>query len=279
MGNNGCVTRSVAPRPARLDRICAEAVETARAGITDVEPEAVGEHLSAVAEGDRVVTHFFECLLPGYRGWRWAVTVTRIPRSRKVTICETVLLPGPEALLAPGWLPWHDRLQPGDLGIGDLLPTAPDDSRLAPGYLLSDDPAVEEVSWELGLGRSRVLSREGRSEIAQRWYDGDHGPAAPISMAAPAAARCGTCGFYLPLAGALRLAFGVCGNVYAPDDGRVVSNDHGCGAHSEALTTAAQTPVDELPTVYDDSEVEAVTVSRAAGSVQDGEPAEPYGHG
>ena len=54
----------------------------------------------------------------------------------------------------------------------------------------------------------------------------------------------------------MRQVFGVCGNVYAPDDGRAVSADHGCGAHSEALRGTADTPVDELPTVYDDSEVE-----------------------
>ena len=79
------------------------------------------------------MTHFFESHLAGYRGWRWAVTVTRVPRSRHVTVCETVLLPGPDAMLAPGWLPWNERLQPGDLGVGDLMPTAPDDDRLAPG--------------------------------------------------------------------------------------------------------------------------------------------------
>ncbi|HEX6968808.1 MAG TPA: DUF3027 domain-containing protein [Micromonosporaceae bacterium] len=258
MGDNGRVTRSAAARSTRRDHICAAAVDVARAGITEVEPDAVGEHLSAIAEGDRVVTHFFECLLPGYRGWRWAVTVSRAPRSRKVTVCETVLLPGPDALLAPGWLPWQDRLQPGDLGVGDLLPAPRDDRRLAPGYLLSDDPAVEEISWELGLGRVRVMSREGRSEVAQRWYDGEHGPQAPISVAAPPSARCGTCGFYLPLAGVLRQLFGVCGNVYAPDDGRVVSNDHGCGAHSEVVVEVAQTPVDELPTIYDDAEMEPI---------------------
>nr|WP_245736914.1 DUF3027 domain-containing protein [Micromonospora pattaloongensis] len=273
------MTRTAARAP-RLDQVCANAVDVARDALIEVvEPTEVGEHLSATAEGDRVVTHLFECHLAGYRGWRWAVTVTRVPRSRHVTVCETVLLPGPDALLAPGWLPWQERLQPGDLGVGDLLPTAPDDERLAPGYLLSDDPAVEEVSWELGLGRSRVMSREGRAETAQRWYDGDHGPEAPISVGAPRAARCGSCGFYLPLAGALRLAFGVCGNVYAPDDGRAVSADHGCGAHSEAVGGTVDTPVDELPTVYDDSEVESVAVSRAAGSVEEGESAEPYGHG
>lgn len=218
----------------------------------------VGEHLSALAEGERLVTHFFDCQLPGYRGWRWAVTVTRVSRSRHVTVCETVLLPGPDALQPPGWVPWQDRLQPGDLGIGDLLPTPTDDDRLMPGYLYSDDPAVEDLAWELGLGRPRVMSREGRAETAQRWYDGDHGPDAPIATAAPRAARCGGCGFYLPLAGSLRQVFGVCGNVYAPDDGRVVSLDHGCGAHSEVLLRP-EPPVDELPTVYDDSEVESLT--------------------
>ncbi|MFF3867460.1 DUF3027 domain-containing protein [Micromonospora sp. NPDC001898] len=277
------MTRPVSARAARLDQVCAAAVEVARDAITEVEPsDVVGDHLQSVAEADRLVTHYFECLLSGYRGWRWAVTVTRVPRSRNVTICETVLLPGPDALLAPGWLPWQERLKPGDLGPGDLLPTSPDDERLAPGYVLSDDPAVEETAWELGFGRPRVLSREGRAETAQRWYEGDHGPAASISAAAPAAARCGTCGFYLPLAGSLRQSFGACGNFYAPDDGRVVSADHGCGAHSETLTETPDTPVDELPTVYDDSAVEAMSVSEpvsvswAPGSVA-AEPAEPYG--
>jgi Protein of unknown function (DUF3027) len=279
VGDNGRVTtRTATTRAARLDQVCADAVGIARGAITDVDPSEVGEHLEAVAEGDRVVTHFFESHLDGYRGWRWAVTVTRVPRSRHVTICETVLLPGPDALLAPGWVPWNERVQPGDLGIGDLMPTAPDDDRLAPGYVLSDDPAVEEVSWELGLGRSRVMSREGRLATAQRWYDGDSGPEAPIATAAPRDARCGTCGFYLPLAGSLRQMFGVCGNLFAPDDARAVSADHGCGAHSEALLAGPEVPVEELPTVYDDSEVESVAVSRPPGSVAESEPAEDYGH-
>ena len=229
----------------------------ARAGLSGIEPGHVGDHLQAVAEGDRLVTHLFESRLPGYRGWRWAVTVARAPRSRQVTVCETTLLPGPDALLAPQWVPWEDRLQPGDVGIGDLLPTAPDDERLVPGFVHSDDPAVEEVAWELGLGRERVMSREGRADTAQRWYDGDHGPAAPISAAAPRGARCAACGFFLPLAGAMRQAFGVCGNVYALDDGRVVSADHGCGAHSQVLVDPAAV-VEELTTVYDDNEVESV---------------------
>jgi hypothetical protein len=273
-----CSVTRTATRAAKIDQVCAEAIEVARNGLEMVDPDQIGEHLGVFGEGDRLVTHRFAANLPAYRGWFWAVTVTRIARSKHVTVCETTLLPGPDAVLAPAWVPWQERLQPGDLGIGDLLPTAADDDRLSPGYMMSDDPAVEELPWELGLGRVRVLSREGRVEAAQRWYEGDRGPNAPIAVAAPSGARCGTCGFYLPLAGSMRQAFGVCSNMYAPDDAQVVSVDHGCGAHSEVLVETPAT-VEELPTVYDDSEVESVHVSHTPGSVTDGEPSEPYGHG
>jgi hypothetical protein len=255
--------RNPAPRrrSVRLDATCAAAVDLARAALaeTDLDDGAtIGEHLGTVAEGERLVTHLFECLLPGYRGWRYTATVTRVVRSRHVTVCETALLPGPDALLAPSWLPWQERLRPGDLGVGDLLPTGAGDNRLVPAYLESDDPAVEETAFELGLGRRRVMSRPGRQDTAERWYEGEHGPDAEIAKAAPSDARCGTCGFYLPVAGSLRALFGVCGNLLAPDDGRVVSADHGCGAHSEVLVEQA-VPVEELPTVYDDSEVESLS--------------------
>lgn len=251
------VTRTAARGSnAKLDQVCAAAVDVAREAITGDDAAHVGRHVSAVAEADRVVTHYFECDLPGYRGWQWAVTVTRIARSKHVTVCDTVLLPGPEALLAPGWVPWHERLHPGDLGVGDLLPTPAEDERLVPGYVLAGDDAIDDVAWELGLGRPRVLSPVGRAETAERWYEGDHGPDAPISAAAPRAARCVSCGFYLQLAGKLGSLFGVCSNVYTPDDGRVVSRDHGCGGHSEILIEETALPAP--PTIYDDGVMEDI---------------------
>jgi hypothetical protein len=248
-------TRAGQVRP-KLDQICADAVDFARDAVTE---DIAGPYIEAVAEGERLVTHYFECTMAGYRGWRWAVTVARTSRSKQVTICETVLLPGPDALTTPDWVPWNERVQPGDLGVGDLMPTAADDDRLVPGYLLSDDPAVDDVVWELGLGRVRVMSPEGRIEAAERWYEGESGPHAPIAMAAPANARCVSCGFFLPLAGSMSALFGACANLYAPDDGRVVSADHGCGAHSEVLIEQT-VEVDEAPTIYDDAEVEPVAV-------------------
>jgi Protein of unknown function (DUF3027) len=217
----------------RPDVTCAGAVDVAAAAARAEGAGGVGEHLGAQAEGDRVVTHFFAADLPGYAGWRWAVTVARAPRSKAVTVDEVVLLPGEGALLPPEWVPWSERLRPGDLGVGDVVPTPADDDRLAPAYLLSDDPAVEAVAFELGLGRVRVMSALGRDDAADRWYSGAGGPDTP--MAAHAPGRCGTCGFYLPIEGSLRAVFGACGNALSPRDAMVVSADSGCGAHSEAL--------------------------------------------
>ena len=84
---------------------------------------------------------------------------------------------------------------------------------------------------EIGLGRVRVMSRFGRLESADRWQSGDFGPRSDMARSAPD--HCGRCGFYLPLAGSLRAAFGVCGNEMSPADGRVVHVEYGCGAHSE----------------------------------------------
>ena len=226
-----------AARTPKPDTTGVRAVDRAREALLDLAGGGeVGEHLGHASEDERVTTHYFACTRPGYRGWRWSVTLARAPRQRTVTVDEVVLLPGEEALVAPTWVPWRERIQPGDLGPGDLLPTEEDDPRLVPGYLADDqvidEETVRDVSDEVGLGRERVLSLEGRDLAAQRWYDGSHGPQAPIAQSAPAS--CGTCGFLVRLAGPLSQVFGVCANAYANDDGRVVSLDHGCGAHSEA---------------------------------------------
>jgi hypothetical protein len=214
------------------DAVCAAAVAAAEAAARDVaDPGAVGEHLGVIAEGVRVATHYFACTSKGYRGWRWAVTVARASRARQATVSEVVLLPGVDSVLAPAWLPWSERIAPGDLGSGDALPYREDDPYLEAGYAPTGDETDEVARWELGLGRTRVLSPEGRDAAATRWYLGDRGPGADEAVSA--SAPCSTCGYWLMLAGPLRQVFGVCANEWSPSDGRVVSVDHGCGAHSE----------------------------------------------
>jgi hypothetical protein len=249
MGDNGAVTTQ--SRAAKTDAVCAEAVEVAPAALLDVVDEReVGAHLGCVPEAERVVTHSFAAQRPGYTDWRWSVTVARASRRREVTVDEIVLLPGPDAILPPPWVPWRERVQADDLSPGALLPAADNDVRLVPGFTGADeelDPdAVRAVVDELGLGRPRVLSRIGRDLAVERWYDGSHGPTAPIAVSAPAA--CATCGFVVRLTGGLGAVFGLCTNEFSPSDGKAVSYDHGCGAHSEVAASHPDLPAaDVLP--------------------------------
>ena len=281
-------------RAAVLDEACVEAVGLARAAAEELAGAAnVGDHVGVTADDERVVTHLFSNTDLAYVGWRWAVTVSRASRAKAVTVSEAVLLPGPDSLLAPDWVPWSERVRPGDLGVGDLMPAASDDERLVSVSMLEGDDGVldwdDSASWDQGrelaasLGmstdaagaadarpgtspagasvasagpltaeggeeaagdgtpgrRTRVLSAIGRDTTAARWYSSEHGPGTPLARAAPG--PCVTCGFLIPLDGPLGRVFGVCANEYAPDDGRVVSLDHGCGAHSEALFARAGT--------------------------------------
>ena len=185
-------------------------------------------------EENRLANYLFEAKITGYEGWRWSVTIAKVDEDSAPTICDVVMIPGPDALLAPKWIPYADRLQPGDVGVGDIVPSQPDDPRLVPGFaaLPQDEELDPTQLWELGLGRLRVLSIEGRDQTSARWYEGDRGPNSEIAKLAPK--PCGSCGFFLPIAGSLRSAFGVCANAISPEDAKVVSVDHGCGAHSEA---------------------------------------------
>lgn len=357
-------------RQAEPDQACADAGDLARAAAEDnAGPGQVGAHVGTEVEADRVVTHLFACLSPAYVGWRWAVTVNRAARAKVVTVSESVLLPGPDSLLAPDWVPWTERVRPGDLKAGDLMPASSDDERLVPVVAIAGEPGLldwdEDDAWRLGfepgagadddfgspetegggvqsaaqpesgrapgpsepdpsepgqsepsqsepdpseLGQSepgqhskdqpgtgqaassgpagarsaagaatgtrgrtrrrsgppkaraqtvgvlrptRVLSAVGRDEAAIRWHGGDQGPSSPLASAAPA--HCLTCGFMVRLSGPLGRVFGACANEFAPDDGQVVSVDHGCGAHSDGeaqggipAADAAAPKVDEL---------------------------------
>ena len=301
-------------RQAEPDQACADAVDLARsAAEADAGPGEVGSHVGIEVEADRVVTHLFASLNPAYAGWRWAVTVARAARSKVVTVSESVLLPGPDSLLAPPWVPWTERVRPGDLKAGDLMPARSDDERLVPVVAIAGETGLldwdENDAWRLGedlgelpgegapdgqpgaeeapggeeaspgasgqprarsgtgrartrrrsgtrgrnrtpglLRPARVLSATGRDETALRWYTSEQGPDSSLASAAPA--NCLTCGFFVRLSGPLGRVFGICANEYAPDDGKVVSVDHGCGAHSDGEAAASVAGPDLMtPTV------------------------------
>ncbi len=259
MGDNGTMPESIdvpdAPLAAAIDIARAAAAATA-------DPDPVGDHLGVVADGERLASHHFGCTAAGYLGWYWSVSISRAPDADTITVNDVVLLPGDEAITAPSWTPYKERIRPGDLSPGDVLPPEDDDLRLVPAWSAGDGEEQTPdrfFAQEIGLGREWVLSIEGREMAADRWHGGDQGP--DTAMAKESKGVCGDCGFLISLAGPLSDRFGVCGNGMANADGQVVSLEHGCGAHSGArLKRSASAPA-LPPPVHDTVTDDAVDLS------------------
>lgn len=250
--------RVVPSNKAGREKVLYEAVDMARLALDDLTNQSnVGDHAGVVVESERILTHAFECLLPGYAGWFWTVTLSRVPRSSKATVGEMALRPGPDALLAPEWVPWAERVRPSDVTPTDRLPFQADDPRLEQGYEATGEDADQLDSYEMGMGRSRVLSARGRDAAFNRWYNGESGP--NNAGTRQAHATCSTCGFLMRMGGSARTMFGVCANEWSAFDGKVVSLDHGCGSHSE--TDAADQPKmwDPATPVVNESGLEIVS--------------------
>lgn len=224
-------------------------VEIAHAAVLEVaDASEVGSHIQTRNVGETVVVEFAS-LHPGYVGWHWSVALSGSPYG----VDEVWQEPGETSLVAAPWVPWSERIQPGDLQPGDVFPTKADDPGLLPGYTGSDeiDELLEPLTpqaWSVGLGRERVLSPIGIDDAVDRWREGESGPR--TAHARYAENPCSTCGWLLTIGGRLGQAFGVCANAMSPSDGRIVAMDHGCGAHSETVVEVAVTEV--APLVIDE---------------------------
>ena len=241
------MTSSAGP-PSRTPSASARSTLPARPCSSEVGAADVGEHLGHAAEDERVVTHYFACTprrlprlaLGGHRG-------PRLPRRRRSPSTRSCCCPATTRSSRPRGCPGGAdparRPRPrrpaahrgGRPAAGARLP-----QRRPGDEVVDQDSRPRRSSTSSGSAGPAVLSLEGRDLAAQRWYDGSHGPDAPIAQSAPAS--CGSCGFLVRLAGPLSQLFGVCANAYANDDGRVVSFDHGCGAHSEAQLAKKNQP-------------------------------------
>lgn len=232
-----------------------EVIEVARVALVDEAGEAaVGNHIGAKQIDEVVFVQAFSARMTGYRGWYWSVLMTQLFDESVPSVSDISLLPGEQALRAPQWRPWSTRVQPGDHGVAALLPEADQDQRLVPGFASED--LVEQwqevpnlLWWQVGIGRKHLLSVAGRDQVVERWYASPRGPNTEEEV--DPAYRCASCAFYVPLSGAMGAVFGGCVNVFAHEEGKVVSFDHGCSAHSElprvSGSLAASTPfLDEL---------------------------------
>lgn len=214
-----------------------EVIEAARASLVEeVGDASVGQYLGSKQINESVFVQAFSARMAGYRGWYWSVLMAGQASQIAPTVSDVSLLPGEQALRSPEWLPWSTRVQPGDHGVSALLPEADDDQRLVPGF--TSEEIVEQwqevpnlLWWQVGIGRKHQLSVAGRDQVVERWYSSPRGP--NFEEEIDPAFRCASCAFYVPLTGSMGTVFGGCVNVFAHEEGKVVSFDHGCVAHSE----------------------------------------------
>ncbi len=93
------------------DETLLAAVDAARAALLEITPaDTIGEPVGHIVEGEHVMSLLFDCTMTGYPGWHWTVSLSRIDGESEPSVLETELMPGGEALLAPEWVPWSDRL-------------------------------------------------------------------------------------------------------------------------------------------------------------------------
>ena len=214
--------------------------------------EAVGEHLGGPRRGDRRRHPLLRRQHGGYRGWRWAVTAGLRGRRPPVTVSEVVLLPGAGragraglgALARAGAARRPRRRRPA-------AHPARRRPRSCPATSPRTTPRSRSVAREVGLGRpTGAVPRAAATTPPSAGTTATHGPGSDMARSAPA--HCGTCGFFLPLAGvAARRRSASAATSTRPRDGAVVAVEFGCGAHSDVAVEPVS-PVAVAELVYDD---------------------------
>ncbi|WKD58919.1 DUF3027 domain-containing protein [Corynebacterium caspium] len=246
------------------------AMGVAKQALLEAEPGHIGPYIGSQEIDEFSVVHRFASDIAGYEGWQWQVVVARAAGSTHITISEIALEPAPKgsALRAPEWVPWEQRLRPGDLRPGDIMPPAFNDERLTtnPAQAAVENTHIMATSRTAhskagttasldtaGTGR-HYLSDKGLFQAQQRWREGENGPRS--LFAKKARAFCAGCAFFIPLAtpdlqhGA---EFGVCTNALA-FDAQVVHKQFGCGAHSEIAAVEVADIADNTPALPFDDE-------------------------
>jgi hypothetical protein len=123
--------------------------QAARSALETITPaDTIGSVLSS-EESDGIANVRFVSNLPGYIGWDWVASLAVDGKS--TTVLETELLAGEDAIQAPEWVPWADRLREYEesiaAGIEEAIVVVPDDELDDEDQLeLEDDDDDDETA-------------------------------------------------------------------------------------------------------------------------------------
>lgn len=83
----------------------------AKDALTEFSDGSFGKFISEKEIEKGIFDVRFEATARGYQGWHWVVTITQPDKRKGATISEISLMAGPDALVAPPWVPWSERLK------------------------------------------------------------------------------------------------------------------------------------------------------------------------
>ncbi|TFB70575.1 DUF3027 domain-containing protein [Cryobacterium glaciale] len=183
-------------QPAKpTDATLLAAVDLARTALLEItSDDTIGEVIGHIDEGDLVVSLLFDCLMTGYPGWRWTVSLSRVDENSEPKVLETELTPGDDSLLAPEWVPWSDRLVDDDIAADadesdydesddDEIDDDPDDDSDDDPESVEDDAddsldaldALDGIDFDEALAAAEL----NPGETTEAEADADHGAPQP----------------------------------------------------------------------------------------------------
>ncbi len=122
-------------------------LDLARSAAKSAAPSnAVGDFIEIIDEGDDTYTYLFASKQKGYVGWRWSVTLYQ--GLEQPSVSEILLVPGPDALVAPNWVPWSERLADWKALQAELERQAAEEAEEADDADDSDSDDSEELDDE-----------------------------------------------------------------------------------------------------------------------------------
>lgn len=72
--------------------------------------EAIGDYVDTVQVDSVNFDVRFNCQMRGYAGWVWTVSFSQPEKRKTALVSEVHLMAGADAVLAPAWVPWAERL-------------------------------------------------------------------------------------------------------------------------------------------------------------------------
>ena len=122
-------------------------LELAQAAAADfAKPNSLGEFVESVEEEPGVTTFMWQSTHAGYLGWRVAAIVAHFGGDEPATVSEVLLVPGVDALVAPDWVPWSERLADYQALQAELEKQAALDAELAAAD--AEDADDEDADFE-----------------------------------------------------------------------------------------------------------------------------------